>query len=152
MQKTGLIGLILMLCVSSCKDNALPPQQLTNIPVVRNTEEVAHTAQNKTNHTSENSPYTPNKATATIAQPVQRQQWYIIVASYRANERQRAEKLVKGLKDEGYPAQIIDAKGRLRVSIENYSSEEKAYERRAEFLKIPGFEGTWILKIPLKTE
>ena len=38
MQKIGLTGLIVALCMTGCKDNALPPQQLTNIPVVLNTE------------------------------------------------------------------------------------------------------------------
>lgn len=154
MQKIGFIGVILVLCVMSCKNNELPPQHLTNIPVVRNTEEAAHSTQNTTNNTNtpEANTYSNTTTPATLAKPVQKMQWYIIVASYRSNERQRADKLVKGLKAEGYPAQIIDAKGRLRVSIETYTSEEKAYERRAEFLKIPGFEGTWILKMPVRTE
>ena len=150
MQKIGLTGLALALCMTGCKDNVLPPQQLTNIPVIRNTEEAGSktAAQNNSDNTS-----TPNKTTTyissvtpTLDKPSQRCKWYIIVASYRSDERRRAEKLVKGLKTEGYPAEVIETKGRLRISIEYHFSEEKAYERRAEFLKIPGFEGTWILK------
>ncbi len=154
MQKTGLTGLILALCMIGCKDNALPTQQLTNIPVVRNTEEAGKTAQNNSDNSSD-----PNKTTTytssvapKLEKSSQKCKWYIIVASYRNDEKRRAEKLVKGLKAEGYPAEIIETKGRLRISIEYHFSEEKAYERRAEFLKIQGFEGTWILKHCVSTE
>lgn len=155
MQKIGLIGLALALCMTGCKDNTLPPQQLTGIPVVRNTEEAGKTpAQNNPDNSSEsnkNATYT-NSVTPTLDKASQRCKWYIIVASYRSNEKHRANKLVNGLKTEGYPAEIIETKGRLRISIEYHFSEEKAYERRAEFLKIPGFEGTWILKNCISTE
>ena len=155
MQKIGLTGLIVALCMTGCKDNALPPQQLTNIPVVRNTEEVNKTTtQNNSENTSASNKTTSytSSVTPTLDKPSQKCKWYIIVASYRSDERRRAEKLVKGLKAEGYPAEVIDAIGRLRVSIEYHFSEEKAYERRAEFLKIPGFEGTWVLKNCVSTE
>lgn len=149
MQKIGWTGLVLALCVAGCKDNALPPQQLTNIPVMRNTEEAGKTAaQNNPDNTSapDNAATYTSSVTPTLDKPSQRCKWYIIVASYRSDEKRRADKLVKGLTAEGYPAEIIETKGRLRISIEYHFSEEKAYERRAEFLKIPGFEGTWILK------
>ncbi len=155
MQKIGLTGLVLALCLTGCKDNALPPQQLTHIPVVRNTEEAGKTtAQNNSDNTSDphkSATYT-GPVTPTLDNSSQRCKWYIIVASYRSNEKHRADKLVKGLKAEGYPAEVIETKGRLRISIEYHFSEEKAYERRAEFLKIPGFEGTWILKNCVSTE
>lgn len=152
MQKIGFIGLILVLCVCGCKDNTLPPEQLTNIPVIRNAEEAGNSVKKSGNNTPATSQTVPGEPATTVSTQPERMQWYIIVASYSSSERQRAEKLVKGLKREGYPAQILHLKGRLRVSIEDYPSEEKAYERRAEFLKIPGFEGTWIVKLPVKTE
>ncbi|WP_251621179.1 hypothetical protein [Odoribacter lunatus] len=150
MQKIGLIGFIVMLCVISCKNNPLPPQHLTTIQVARNTEESGKTAtQTNTTNTTESDSYaTSNNSSLRNSQSEQGMEWHIIIASYRNNERQRAEKVLKGLKAENYPAQIIDTKGRLRISIEHHFSEAKAYERRAEFLKIPGFEGTWILKMP----
>lgn len=150
MQKIGLTGLVLALCMTGCKDNTLPPQHLTNIPVIRNTEEAGSktAAPNNTDNTSapHNAATYTSTVTPTLDKSSQRCKWYIIVASYRNDERRRADKLVKGLKTEGYPAEVIETKGRLRISIEYHFSEEKAYERRAEFLKIPGFEGTWILK------
>lgn len=155
MQKLGLIGLMWVLCVTGCKNNTVPPQHLTNIQVIRNTEEAGKTTtQNNADNTSENNVSSTLTSTTapTLVRPAQNWRWYIIVASYRSNEKYRAEKLVKGLKAEGYPAQIIEAIGRLRVSIEDYSSEEMAYERRAEFLRIPGFEGTWILKTTVNPE
>lgn len=154
MQKIGLTGLVVVLCMAGCKDNALPTQQLTTIPVVRNTEEAGKMAQNNSENTSASNKTTTYTSTTspTLNKPSQRCKWYIIVASYRSDERRRAEKLVNGLKAEGYPAEVIETKGRLRISIEYHFSEEKAYERRAEFLKIPGFEGTWILKNCISTE
>ena len=112
------------------------------------------TTQNNSENTSASNKTTSytSSVTPTLDKPSQKCKWYIIVASYRSDERRRAEKLVKGLKAEGYPAEVIDAIGRLRVSIEYHFSEEKAYERRAEFLKIPGFEGTWVLKNCVSTE
>lgn len=154
MQKIGLIGLIGILCMTGCKDNTLPPQHLTNISVARNTEEAAKNTSDNTENTTGNTYSNTyiNTTAPTLSRPAANTKWYIIVASYRNDERHRAEKLVKGLKAEGYPAQIIETKQRLRISIEHHSSEEKAYERRAEFLKIPGFEGTWILKSSVSPE
>lgn len=150
MLKKRFVGLFLIIGLMGCKNNTLPSQDLTTIPVARNTEEGNHSATQKT--TPQEMPSASASATAHTFKKAEQMQWYIIVASYRPSERHRAEKLATGLKNEGYPAQIIDAKGRLRVSIENYPSEQKAYERRQEFLKIQGFEGTWILKMQAKTE
>ena len=75
MQKIGLTGLIVALCMTGCKDNALPPQQLTNIPVVRNTEEANKTTtQNNSENTSASNKTTSytSSVTPTLDKPSQK--------------------------------------------------------------------------------
>lgn len=137
------ISLLCILFFAGCNSNKLDPKHLTNVTVIRDTEgqkkNVTPTKpeENTREKSSQEDRYRPS---------VRKFPYYIIVASYPLSDRSKAEKLTKGLKDQGYPAQILEAKGRLRVSIENLSTEEEARAQRDKYREITDRQDIWILK------
>lgn len=134
-----------ILLLVGCNSPKLNPKDLTNVSVVRNTEG-QNASTSKSNTSEENTQTTRDLPKENYRPSSHKSQYYIIVASYPSSDRQKAEKLKNGLKDKGYPAEIIDAKGRLRVSIESFSVEEEAYRQRDKYREITDRQDIWILK------
>lgn len=148
MHKTGLILAIAAICVAGCKSNKMEPENLTNIQVARNMEERPASNTTAQSVTRQESPSPENKTESNyVPRSRQKATYHIIVASYVRSERAKAEKLVKDLKTKHYPAQLIDAKGRLRISIESFSEEQEAQQERDKYREITDRQDIWILKM-----
>lgn len=140
MQRYLILLALLFFGMSGCKEKELSSKFLTNIPVMRNIEESSNTPkQATTTHTEE-------KTIPAVAPASSEGKYYIIVGSFGRSERSRAQKLVNGLKSKGYPAEIIDAKGRLRVSIESFTNEKEAEIQRDKYREITDRQDIWIMK------
>ncbi|MDL2231228.1 SPOR domain-containing protein [Porphyromonadaceae bacterium OttesenSCG-928-L07] len=150
MQKRYFLLLLSSLLLFGCKNDTLPPSQITNIPVTRNIDEVVQDKQEQKEkiqpqeQQSEVYHVTPKVKKRTT----QKSRYYIIVASCTHGERAKAEKLVNDLKIAGYDAEIIDAKGRLRVSIQSFESEQEAREQRDAYRIATDRADLWLLKMP----
>lgn len=143
MYKTFTI-LVCVCLLAGCQTKKLDPKQLTNVTVMRNTEG-QNTSTPKSNIPEENARTNQHIAPKNRRLPDRKSQYYIIVASYPLADRSKAEKLTNGLKDKGYPAEIIEAKGRLRVSIESFSTLEEAQIQRDKYREITDRQDIWIL-------
>lgn len=130
------------LIFTSCKDNSLSPKHLTNVSVVRETVD--------NNNNESKTPVQPIQNENNYIRPTQttpESEYHIIVGSFSYAEQAKAEKLVKALKEKGYPALIIDAKKRYRISVENFTNPQEANSVRDDYRKITEREDIWILKI-----
>ena len=143
MYKTFTI-LVCVCLLAGCQTKKMDPKQLTNVTVMRNTEG-QNTSTLKNNIPEENARANQNIAPKNQRLADRKSQYYIIVASYPLADRPKAEKLTNGLKDKGYPAEIIEAKGRLRVSIERFSTLEEAQIQRDKYREITDRQDIWIL-------
>ena len=146
MYRIGFIIFISAFLFSGCDHKEMASKYLTDVSVVRESgSNAGKTSASDDERGNNEAPKTP------LSQPVYtprtaRNSYYIIVASYIPSERARAEKLVNGLKAKGYPAQILDAKGRLRVSIESFPTEEEARVERDRYRELTDRQDIWILK------
>lgn len=138
------ILLFSILLFAGCDKNKVDPKYLTNVTVVRQVESTDNARKKKMDEsTSMNQP-----SGKEVSRSVKRKAYYyIIVASYPLSERNRAEKLNRGLQEKGYPSQIIEAIGRLRVSIEKLESYEEACEQRDRYRDVTDRQDIWILKM-----
>lgn len=143
MYKTFTI-LVCVCLLAGCQTKKMDPKQLTNVTVMRNIEG-QNTSTLKNNIPEENARANQNIAPKNQRLADRKSQYYIIVASYPLADRPKAEKLTNGLKDKGYPAEIIEAKGRLRVSIESFSTLEEAQIQRDKYREITDRQDIWIL-------
>ena len=137
----GICGCIL----SSCNRQKLAPQYLTNITVIRDL--------NKPNvilskDTLLNTPSFPKDSTLLPAVPAEKKTYYIIVGSYSYTERNQAEKFTEKLKTEGYPACLLETNNRLRISIDNFATEQEAIRQRKKYSDLIKREDIWIYKMP----
>lgn len=139
--------LILIFAVSGCKNNKLSPQYLTNVSVVRETEE--------SNSVQKTSPVIP-QTTTNINTPVQNSgfspqentpssQYHIIVRSYGSSQYANAKEMVRKLKGQGYPAMLINKDKRFRVSIEHFNNKIDADNACEEYRKITENNDIWVL-------
>jgi len=146
MYKYSFIVLLVFIGLSSCKNNTLTSQNLTSTPVIRNVEEGGGEQASQTTNTSINK---PEKLTIAPSPTAQRSRYYIIVRSYKESQRAQAESYVKKLKEQAnFPAEIIEAAGRLRISIDSFDSEQEAHKQRDVLRNATDFQGIWVLKKP----
>lgn len=126
-----------------CQSGKMDTNQLTNVTVVRNTEGQGAIVQREGLATEGTTYSQPSQRQSQVSR--QRPLNYIIVASYPMADRQRADKLVRGLRDKGYPAETLEAKGRIRVSIESTTDPDEAREKRDYYRKETDRQDIWIL-------
>lgn len=136
-----LVFLVLGLSISGCKDKNLSSKHLTCISVVRETEASPsgnQSAQTQPPSAPAVSPSVPRQSTA---------QYHIIVASFSAREKARAEKMLSRLKAKNYPATLLYSSNRYRISIESFSSEAEANAARDEYRSITDRQDIWVHKV-----
>lgn len=148
MYKYSFVILFALIGLSSCKNNTLTSQNLTTVPVARNMEEGEQASQ-KTTTTVTQPSLGNNPEKLTVAPVSQKSRYYIIVRSYKEAQRAQAESYVKKLREQAkFPAEIIEAAGRLRISIESFDTEQEAYRQRDAYREATDFQGIWVLKKP----
>lgn len=130
-----MLVLLAMGCfISGCKNKDLSSQYLSRISVIRDTEPSLPNSQ-----TTYTPPQTANQQNNT--------QYHIIVASFSAKEKARAEKLLSRLKAKDYPATLLYSSQRYRVSIESFPTEAEANAARDEYRSITDRQDIWVHKV-----
>lgn len=142
---------MLSILFTACNKNQLAPQYLTKTTVTR---EISETPKKEASEASSQRDMTPvnqnnNLVVRKRQQPVVEDGVYhIIVASYAESEKEKAYKLATDLKTRlGYPASVIDLKGRYRVSIESFTNEKEAEAARDRYRQETDRQDLWILKV-----
>lgn len=136
-------GFLILGCIlSGCKNKELPSEYLSTISVVRQAEAT----------TKNNAPTTPASNTGEIKTtpvpaPKSSVRYHIIVSSFGATEKARAERLVSQLKAKNYPATLIYSSKRYRVSIESFTSEAEANAARDEYRETTDRQDIWVHKV-----
>lgn len=140
--------LILSLCLlafitASCNQKKMDSKELTNVAVVRDVTDP--------NETQEETPLRNDIEEKTEVVPQQQvkrtaPKYHIIVASFRHDEKNKADKMVKQLRAMDYQAIIIDLKGRFRISLANYPDKDTAEAERDKYREITDRQDIWILK------
>lgn len=139
--KFTLLLLILSFLIYGCENKELPAKYLSNISVVRETEGVQITQQSTpTESPKEETPTSTVRFSSNA-------RYHIIVGSFGASEKARAEQLVEKLKAQDYPASLINSSQRYRVSIESFSTESEANTARDEYRKITDRQDIWVHKV-----
>jgi len=135
------ILLILLCCfsISGCKNNKLSSDYLSNISVIRETEEVRNARKTASSVPEEAVVQTPRPSSDTEI-------YHVIVASFSYAEKAKAERLAAKLKEEGYPAKVLNSAQRYRVSIESFPTEAAANAARDEYRAITDRQDIWVLK------
>lgn len=140
--KLVLFFLVLGCFVTGCKNKDLPSKHLSTISVIRETESKPGSPQP-----------TESPAESPIQQPVtptpqfSQTRYHVIVSSFGATEKARAEKLVSQLKAKNYPATLIYSSQRYRVSIESFLTESEANTARDEYRTITDRQDIWVHKV-----
>lgn len=141
---------IVIFALSGCKDKKIAPEYLTSVSVVRETEET-NNSRKTTPAASETSPnVTPvspvtNGSTQTGEQERTSSQYHIIVRSYGPSRYKEAQEMVRKLKEQKYPAMLINKDKRFRVSIEHFSNKTEADNACAEYRRITENNDIWVL-------
>lgn len=135
--------LIFCFLITGCKDKELSPKHLSNISVVRETEENRNIQKEYTTAQTENN----SSPVSNRPQTNQHTRYHVIVASFGYAEKARAEKLTQQLKEKEYPATIIHSSQRYRVSIESFPSEAEANAARDEYREITDRQDIWVHKV-----
>ena len=87
--------IFVLVCLSAgCRDNALSEKNLTHITVVRNADK-----QTVTTTPTETPARVDNYPVGTMPEPAPRATYHIIVASYKAADKAKAERLVARLRE-----------------------------------------------------
>ena len=140
--------------ITGCADGDLPSKHLSRISVMRESELTP--ADNQTAHTMPKTEIqqpkpqqpAPPVTSVTSAPPQQsHSQYHVIVASYSAAEKAKAEKMVAKLKSKNYPATLIYSSQRYRISIESFSSEIEANAARDDYRSITDRQDIWVHKV-----
>lgn len=129
--------------LTSCRNDGLSSKNLTNVSVVRETEQPANAPKESTAQPAAKE----NGNNFTHSVKTQGAEYHIIVGSFSYSERAKAEKLVRNLRAKEYPAILIDSKNRYRVSIENFTNPQDANAARDEYRKDTDRGDIWILKV-----
>lgn len=141
---------IVVFALSGCKDKKIAPEYLTSVSVVRETEETNHSPK-ATTASSETPPnVTPvSPVTNGSAQAGEQErassQYHIIVRSYGPSRYKEAQEMVRKLKEQKYPAMLINKDKRFRVSIEHFSNKTEADNACAEYRRITENNDIWVL-------
>lgn len=140
---------IITFTLSGCKDKKIAPEYLTSVSVVRETEETGNSPKS-----APTSPEVSSNTTVTPATPVNRavdeqerasSQYHIIVRSYGPSRYKEAQEMVRKLKEQKYPAMLINKDKRFRVSIEHFSNKTDADNACAEYRRITENNDIWVL-------
>ncbi|MDE5610851.1 MAG: SPOR domain-containing protein [Odoribacter sp.] len=149
--------LVLGCFIAGCADGDLPSKHLSRISVIRESELTP--ADNQINRTTPKTeiqqpkPQQPTppvtSATPVTSAPPQQSysQYHVIVASYSAAEKAKAEKMVAKLRSKNYPATLIYSSQRYRISIESFSSEVEANAARDDYRSITDRQDIWVHKV-----
>lgn len=137
---------IIVFALSGCKDKKIAPEYLTSVSVVRETEET-NTPQKSAPASSEvSSNVTPVPSVKqTDEQERISSQYHIIVRSYGPSRYKEAQEMVRKLKEQKYPAMLINKDKRFRVSIEHFSNKADADNACAEYRRITENNDIWVL-------
>lgn len=142
---------MLSVLFTACNKNQMASQYLTPTTVKR---EVPEAPKKETSEVSAQQDMTPvlqnNKPLVRKSQQpaIEDGVYHIIVASYTETEKGKAYKLATDLKTRlGYPASVIDLKGRYRVSIESFTNEKEAEVARDKYREETDRQDLWILKV-----
>ena len=141
--KTILFSLICLICISGCKNKELSVKDLTQISVIRNSENL----KSKPTNTPPTLPQENTPPIQTVL-PTRKSldKYYVIVASFSTNEKTKAEKMVERLKAENYPASLLSSSERYRVSIESFPTEKEANIARDKYRTIRNRQDIWVFK------
>lgn len=147
MYRVLLLSGICCCLAGGCNRQKMDSKYLTNITVVRDLNKpvptsVKDTLENKNNRLLQKDSIFPE-----IRSP-KKGPYYMIVASYTYAERSQAEKSTEKLKAGGYPALLLETGNRLRVSIDNFSTETEANRQRKKYCELMKREDIWIYKMP----
>lgn len=135
--------IFVLVCLSvGCRDNALSEKNLTHITVVRNADK-----QTVTTIPTETPARVDNYPVVTMPEPAPRATYHIIVASYKAADKAKAERLVARLREKDYPASLLYSSQRYRVSIESFTSESEANSARDEYRTTTDRQDIWVHKV-----
>lgn len=140
--KLVLFFLVLSCFVTGCKNKDLPSKHLSTISVIRETE-----SKPVTPSPTENPAESPIQQPASPAPQLSQTRYHVIVSSFGATEKARAEKLVSQLKAKNYPATLIYSSQRYRVSIESFLTESEANTARDEYRAITDRQDIWVHKV-----
>lgn len=125
-----------------CTNKELPSEYLTQITVVRETENNYNT--NPIVKTVQETDHSISTVSPTSkSQP----KYHVIVSSFGSTEKARAEKLVSQLKAKNYPATLIYSSQRYRVSIESFTTETEANSARDEYRTTTDRQDIWVHKV-----
>lgn len=142
------ILLISIFVLPGCKDKKISPQYLTNVSVIRETEETNNAQKALVGTTSQKPATIISPATDAISevsgQPSS-SQYHIIVRSYNSSKYSEAKEMVRKLKEQGYPAMLVNKDKRFRVSIEHFNNKAEADNACEEYRKITEKNDIWVL-------
>ena len=148
---------ILSICIcllGGCKDKGMPAQYLTDISVVRqgsNAPASSAQREQKTSVQAKPEKASPAKVIPPTPSPetrVAENQYHIIVASFKATEKAKAEETATRLKRQGHPASVVASTERFRVSIKSFPTEQAANAALDRYREITGREDIWVYKTP----
>jgi len=138
--KLAVTFLVLGCFFSGCKHKELSSEYLSNISVIREIESTPSQIQAK-------SIPTETVPLPSSGSPVSQTRYHVIVSSFGANEKARAERLISQLKAKNYPATLIYSSQRYRVSIESFLTEAEANAARDEYRAITDRQDIWVHKV-----
>ncbi|MCC8174744.1 MAG: SPOR domain-containing protein [Odoribacter sp.] len=133
----------------ACTQKDLNPKYLTTIPVERKIDK-----ENTFNNGSlslEQSEIIPQDTLIIPPKDTLKQEdkkYHIIVASFGRSQRRDAETLKNDLLRQGYSATLIEAQGRLRISIESFKTEAQALNKLDYYINETRIPDIWVLKYP----
>lgn len=137
------LSIFILVCLSAgCRDNTLSEKQLTHITVVRNAEK-----QTGADASVETPAPTNNYPVKTMPEPTPQATYHVIVASYKAADKAKAERMVARLREKDYPATLLYSSQRYRVSIESFTSEREANSARDEYRTTTDRQDIWVHKV-----
>lgn len=144
--KLIVLLLVIIFILPGCKGKKIAPENLTNVSVIRETEETGNT-QKVASAPIQATPgvNTLPSAKGTTEQASYSSQYHIIVRSYSPSQYAAAQEMVRKLKEQHYPAMLINKDKRFRVSIEHFSNKADADNACEEYRKITEKDDIWVL-------
>lgn len=141
---------VIVFALAGCKEKKIAPKYLTSVSVVRETEEAGNSPKNapvSSEAVSNITPVSPAAGTGeqTSGQERASSQYHIIVRSYGPSRYKEAQEMVRKLKEQKYPAMLINKDKRFRVSIEHFSNKTDADNACAEYRRITENNDIWVL-------
>lgn len=138
--KISITFLTIICLFLGCKNRSLPSEHLSNIRVVRS---MAKEADKPASKQQENT----TEKEKNILPEVKDENYHIIVASFKENDKASAEKTVKQLKAENHPASLIYSSQRYRVSIAGFPTEAEATAALDKYRTITKRQDIWVHKV-----